>query len=388
MSAIKRKIKDCLINSYVSACRIFFGMKNRAVFVSFSGTSYSDNSKPLSEKLHELSPETEIVWLFKNPEEKKTVVPEYVKCVAIDDKYEVMKLMATSKCIVNNCALMGFKKSKKQFLIQLWHGDRSFKKILYDSSFVGDDFFLAESVDGFCDLAVSGSDYGDMQYRSAFKYNGEILTVGTPRDDVLLNYTEGMVKNIKKSLNISEDKKIALYAPTLRRKNASDKTPQPKQDIDLEKTLNKLGELTGDEWVFLVRSHPSVAGIGGVVENENLMEVSSYEDMADLLLVSDILITDFSSSAGDYALLHRPIVLFQSDYDEYVEKDRGFYFDMKDSPYYIAKNQEELEQILTDMTPEAVTKNCDDILKFYGTTETGISSEVIAKRMIDHMYGK
>lgn len=382
---IKQKIREILIDLYVSVCRAFCGMKNRAVFVSFAGTSYSDNPKPLSEKLHEISPDTEIVWLFKNPAEKRDVVPEYVKCVAINDKFEVMKLMATSRCIVNNCALTGFKKSKKQFLVQLWHGDRSFKKILYDSSFIDDEFFLMESVNGFCNLAVSGSDYGDMQYRSAFKYNGEILTVGTPRDDVLLNYTEDMVDSIKKSLGIAADKKIVLYAPTLRRKNASDRTLQTKQEIDFERTLKKLEELSSDNWVLLVRAHPSVSGIGGFEENENIKEVSWYEDMADLLLVSDLLITDYSSSAGDYALLKRPIVLFQSDYNEYVEKDRGFYFEMETSPYFIVKNQEELEYVLSNMTPEVVEKNCEEILKFYGTNETGKSSEAVAKRIVEWM---
>jgi CDP-glycerol glycerophosphotransferase len=107
--------------------------------------------------------------------------------------------------------------------------------------------------------------------------------------------------------------------------------------------------------------------------------------MADLLLVSDALITDFSSSAGDYALLNRPLILFQSDYDEYVEKDRGFYFDMNDSPYFIAKNQEELEVIIAKLTEDKVKENCKEILDFYGTCETGKSSEVIANRIIDWM---
>lgn len=387
MSMIKRKIRNILVDTYVSVCRLFVGVKNRAIFISFSGTSYSDNPKPLSEKLHELAPEIEIVWLFKKPEEKKAVVPEYVKCVSISDKYEVMKLMATSKCIVNNCALAGLKKSKKQFFIQLWHGDRAFKKVLYDSAFADESFFLQESREGFCDLAISGSDYGDMQYRSAFKYTGKILTVGTPRDDVLLNYDETMVRRIKETLNIPEHKKIALYAPTLRRKNAGDKTLQPKQDIDLKRTLSKLNEITGDDWVFLVRAHPSVPGIGGVEKSNEILEVSAYEDMADLLLIADILITDFSSSAGDYALLHRPIVLFQSDYEEYLKKDRGLYFNMEDSPYFVAKNQEELEHLLSNMTSEIVQKNCDDILQFYGTKETGKASEVISKIIIQHICG-
>ena len=99
-------------------------------------------------------------------------------------------------------------------------------------------------------------------------------------------------------------------------------------------------------------------------------------------------VLDYSSSAGDFALLHRPLVLFQSDYNEYVGKDRELYFDMADSPYYVAKNQEELEAILSKLTPEEASKNCEEILAFYGTNETGHSSEIVAKRIIAEMYGK
>ncbi len=383
MEVLKQKIKSFLVDCYVVLCRLVFGMKDRVLFVSFSGGSYSDNPKPVSEKLHELAPEIEIIWLFKDPEKKKTIVPEYVNCVDINNKYQLMAQMAISKCIVNNCTFSWIKKGRKQFFIQLWHGDRAFKKVLYDSSFSTTDFSVAESKPGYCDLAVAGSDYGEQQYRSAFRYEGEVLKVGTPRNDMLLRIDESKIKQIKDTLNISGEKKIALYAPTLRRENAENNTLQPKQDIDLVKTLSVLNASTHKQWIFLVRAHPSVSGMSGISENANIIDVSAYEDMADLLLISDLLITDYSSSAGDYALLHRPLVLFQSDYDAYVEKDRGFYFNMEDSPYYIAKSQEELESVLTAMTSESVIKNCDDILAFYGTNETGKASEAVAKRIIN-----
>ena len=383
----KRKIKEKLKDFYMCMCRLFCGVKNRAVFASFSQRTYSDNPKALSEKLHELDPKIEIVWLFQNPNEKKHIVPDYVKCVNGRHLLEVFKLLATSKCVVNNCTFQKIKKGRKQFFVQLWHGDRAFKKILHDVAAAPKTFCLAEEEEGFCDLAVAGSDYGVMQYRSAFRYKGEILKVGIPRNDMLLNHDQQTVERIRKSLNIAENKRIVLYAPTLRAKNASEKTLQATQDINFEKTLAKLKELTGEEWMFLIRSHPSVLGIDGLEENENVVEVSKYEDMADLLLISDVLITDYSSSAGDFVLLRRPIVLFQSDYDEYVGKDRELYFDITESPYFVAKSQEELEEVLANLTPEEAAKNCDEILAFYGTNETGHSSEFVAKRIIAEMYG-
>ena len=89
MASMKQKIKLFLVDCYADFCRMVFGMKNRVLFVSFSGKSYSDNPRALSEKLHELAPEIEIAWLFQKPKEKSAVVPNYVKCVDIEDKWVV-----------------------------------------------------------------------------------------------------------------------------------------------------------------------------------------------------------------------------------------------------------------------------------------------------------
>ena len=223
-----------------------------------------------------------------------------------------------------------------------------------------------------------------MQYASAFRYSGEVLKVGTPRNDVLIRNDADEAMAIRRTIGC-ENKKILLYAPTLRRENASSKTVQDKQDIDLEKTLSLLKEKTGEDWILLVRSHPSVPSLNVADKEGEIINVSSYEDMADLLLVTDFLITDFSSSAADIALLHRAVILFHSDIKEYLTKDRGLYFNMTDSPYYVANDQKELEALITRITPEEFAQNCDDILKFYGTVETGKASEAVAERLVDWM---
>ncbi len=99
-----------------------------------------------------------------------------------------------------------------------------------------------------------------------------------------------------------------------------------------------MNEITGKEWVMLVRAHAASSGLKGFQDNPSVYDVTGYEDMADLLLISDILITDYSTSiGGDYALMKRPCFLFQDDYEDYVKYDRTFYFDIHSSPYLIAK---------------------------------------------------
>ena len=105
--------------------------------------------------------------------------------------------------------------------------------------------------------------------------------------------------------------------------------------------------------------------------------------MTDLLLISDCLITDYSSCAGDFALLRRPLFLFQDDIEQYQEKDRDFYFNMDESPYLAAHSQKELEEIIDRTSLEEAAKNCEEVLTFYGTKETGYAAETVAKRIVD-----
>lgn len=377
-------IKKALLNGYVRTCRLLRGIdRNKVLFVSFGGKSYSDNPKAVSEALHEIAPELDILWLFQNPESKKGVVPDYVRVASAKSLKQYYREIATCAVMVNNYSFPEIPKGKQLF-IQTWHGDRAFKKVLYDSPFVSERFRVSEARDGYCDLAVAGSDYGERQFRSAFHYTGTVLKIGTPRDDLLISPPQSRISAIKRQLGIPETTNALLYAPTLRRKNQHDGTAQQIQEIDIERTLDSLEQTSGARWVCLMRSHPVVAGLGGYARSSKILDVSSYEDMADLLLISDLLITDYSSSAGDYALLGRPIILFQSDVKEYVEQDRSFYFEMEDSPYYIAHNQAELDDLIQALSRIDFSRNCREILTFYGTNETGRAARTVAELIRDY----
>lgn len=383
ISILIRLIKKC----YMVIINKTLGVdEKKAVFISFLGKTYSDNPKAISETLYEISPDFKIIWLFNNPEEKKKIVSSYVKCVKTGS-IEALNQLATAKFWVDNFPKSIFHyKSRKQVYIQTWHGDRGFKKVLYEVRTLlpnghykeGD---LIEPKN--CNLAVSGSRYGDDVYRAAFGYNGEILKVGTPRNDLLLSVDKERVKYIKQTLNIPENKKILLYAPTFRDSNRNEL--QDISNIDLIKTLICLEDKMGGEWVCLTRSHAASKGLRDIESDKSIIKnVSNYEDMADLLLISDFLITDYSTSAGDFVLLNRPVILFQYDINDYVKNDRQLHFDMSDSPYIIAETQEELFKRINELTDEMIIKNCKDILEFYGTVETGEAS----KRVVEYMLSK
>ena len=157
--------KKQLRNFYIKVIRVLYGVnKNKVLFESFNGKTYSDNPRAISEALTQLAPEMELVWFFKDPESKKEILPKGVRAVNMTNTKKYYKELATAGTYVTNCVLPEIPKSKKQMFIQTWHGDRAFKKVLLDATRA----YVPEQNEGYCNLAIAGSEYGEMQYRSAF----------------------------------------------------------------------------------------------------------------------------------------------------------------------------------------------------------------------------
>ena len=378
-----RKVKRFFNKFEFRVAGVGHPIEKKVLFESFRGKTYADNPRAVSEALHNIAPDIKIVWVL-NEEDSYGLVPNYVKTVVRNSRH-YRKEFTTAAAFVTNEALESYfiKKKGRQLFIQTWHGDRAFKKILYD---VWTDRKRPEPLvdDLLTDFCVAGSSYGEHQYRSAFHYKGEVLMEGTPRDDCLYNRDVSRAEEIKFRLNFDSKKRYLLYAPTMRKENQSKKTAQPIQNIDLKRTLNACELVYGGEWICLLRAHPIITGLSGIMaDGKKIIDVSDYPDMTDLLLISDCLVTDYSSCAGDYALLGRPLFLFQDDIELYKAKDREFYFDMEDSPYLIANSQTELEDIIKNTSLEKAEKVCENILSFYKTVETGHAAEIVANRIVD-----
>ena len=370
-------------NFIMQTARIFRGPDNNmVVFSAFDYKSYNDNPRYVSEKLHELRPETKIVWLFKDVKEayRRFDIPDYITAHCSIERRGV-SAMARARVVVDNYAKRFYLKfpGRGQIYINTWHGDRAFKKVGFD--FKGQHLRMLEE---HCTLGITGSDYGDRQFRSAFHYKGELMKVGYPRNDILIRNDPAEAAAIREKLGIDANTRILLYAPTFRDVEQRAHAAQ-KLRLDLYHVLDTLEKTTGESWKCLVRAHYLSYGIPMDDQTGRLVPASSYPEMAELLLVSDALLTDYSSCAGDYALLRRPIFLYQDDLHDYQTKSRELYFDMKDSPYWVASTPDELDRLIEASTPEGAKQNCDDILRFYGEAETGHAAQSIAEYIIEKL---
>jgi CDP-glycerol glycerophosphotransferase len=155
--------------------------------------------------------------------------------------------------------------------------------------------------------------------------------------------------------------------------------------IDLDAALDALEKKTGEKWLCLFRAHQLAKGGLDLKTGGRLVDVTNYEDMADLLLVSDALITDYSSAAMDFALTGKPIFLYQDDVDEYVARDRRLYFDIADSPFLVARDMKGLLKLIEETDAKAARENCAAIADYFGYIETGRATERVCERIVKWM---
>jgi CDP-glycerol glycerophosphotransferase len=368
---MKRTLKILFWN----ATRIFFSLffrlnKNQIYFSSYNGLKYACNPRSISEKIHELDPNKKIIWSFKNPESIN--VPSYITKVK-KNSFADIKALWTSKFWVMNAGFLVPQKRKNQFFMDTWHGDRAFKNV--DKSADGKTS-LADSYK--CvDVLLSGSDYNDNVAKRAMKFNGEILHSGSPRNDIFFADFTLKKEQIRQELGISTFDKILTYAPTFREKDKG------MEVLDFSSLIDALEARDQKKWGVLIRQHHKVKMQTQWNNDKRIIDASSYPEMQDILLISDVVISDYSSLVGDFILLRRPIFLYVPDLEEYKE-GRGLYFDIQKSPFIFATNTSDLFQKILDSNEAVAKQNCEDILNFYGNVcENGTASEQAANWILN-----
>lgn len=352
--------------------------KKRVFFISFSGKQYSDSPKVISEKLHEIAPDVEIIWLGN--EKVKHVVPSYVKCVSVSSLKSIKYMAQANVWVANSLLSNGMYKGRKTLYIQTFHGDRGFKKCGYDATFDMGEIYQKYNRRYFeekkCDYYLTGSIFAEHFAKVAYGINCPFLKHGIPRNDILVNFSQLLpqIRSIKVNLKIEPEKKILLYAPTFRDYSRDVQNVS----VDLTECLDVLCQ-NGEDWICLMRAHSATSNLLLQRKDNRVKNVSDYMDMADLLLIADCLITDYSSSAGDFVLTNRPIVLTHFDINEYTSNSRTLCFDPKEPGYLIAYNQNELNHILSQLSEYDHNAISEKVNSFYGTYESGKSADYVCE---------
>lgn len=238
------------------------------------------------------------------------------------------------------------------------------------------------------DYLISPNAYTTRIMRRAYRYPGKVLETGYPRNDLFYrkNNPESIL-SVKKALKLPLDKKLILYAPTYRDSSIIGDPKRNRVGFDFKIDLDSFHESLSNEYVFILRLHQLIAKkINTEIYNGFLLNFSgAIYDIQELLLVSDILITDYSSVMFDYANLKRPMLFYTYDIDQYQNDIRGLYLDFyKIAPGPMLSDNEELLHAIINI--DRVKKNFDEKLVKFSNRFCSLEDGNAAKRIIERLF--
>lgn len=348
--------------------------KDKIIFLCFNGKNYSCNPKYIAEEILEQKLDYDLVWLLWDVSQQ---LPEGIRKVPFQGKEALFEL-ATAKVIITNIKndLRVFKK-KGQYVIQAWHGSYSSKRLERDAQDKLPRRYIKESKHNSrqTDLFISGSTDQSQQYRDAFWCDCEILECGFPRNDILFHWDPQIRTKVRAALGVPEDGKLVLYAPTFRDDGSTDA-----YNIDGRAVVDTL-EKNCDHWYFLVRMHPNVGQMQALFSyDEKVLNATNYPDMQELLLAADVLITDYSSSIYEFAVLGKPSFLYTPDVEAY-DAMRGLRQDFYRLPYRLNRTNADLLEELKSFSPESGKESAAKFMDYFGGVDKGDASKQVVARI-------
>lgn len=354
------------------------------VFLSFMGRGYSDSPLALYREMlkDDYFDDWKFVWVFKDALSKEfsgkaqlaksllldpeTVVDDKTKLTqysrmstTVYNTPEYYETLAKSKYWVSNSRIQdGVVPGKDHVYVQTWHGT-PLKRLGADIEVGANAVHTTEKLAAIYkqeaekwSYLLSPSTFYTEKMKTAFlideKSKTEILEEGYPRNDYLVNHTDADVEHIKKRLQLPNDKKVLLYAPTWRDNQHDLKRGYT---YELGADFDKLAKELSDDWVILFRAHYFIANSFDFSKYDGFVfDVSNHPDINELYVAADALMTDYSSVFFDYSILERPMVFFMYDKQEYASELRGFYLDLDELPGDIVETNDEVTSIFNNIS--------------------------------------
>ncbi|MBQ9166207.1 MAG: CDP-glycerol glycerophosphotransferase family protein [Oscillospiraceae bacterium] len=385
----------CIYNTAAAVTKLD---EHLVVFEAFQDRQYTCSPKALYLEMKN-DPKYDafhFIWVFSpDAAARNPIADERTEIVAYNTQAHHLAC-ARAKYIITNSMPMGIIKLRPgQKLIETWHGT-PLKRLGCDIEVDSNSINTKEEIHDRYRQRVqqmthflSPSDFYTEKLTSAFDLKGagskvQMIQQGYPRNDFLTKYTQEDVKRIKESLGVPLDKKVILYAPTFRDNQKLERAYS--YSFTLEMDFDHLLETLGEEYVVLFRPHYFVASQFDFKKYEGkVYDVSKVDDVNEMYVISDMLITDYSSVFFDYAILKRPILLFMYDLELYQGQLRDFYIDLKELPFPIVRTQQQLEEAILDQFGGGfeVTPGYEQFNRTYTPMDDGNASKRVLEAIFD-----
>lgn len=364
--------------------------KNKVLFLNCF-ENYTDNCKYVAEYFHRNYPKYRLYWAGRG---ENGYFPEYIIRIK-DTRWQQLYHMATSKAVIyNDVQGYGFEKRKGQLFVQLWHADIPIKKVGIDAGTKGiKNYQDVENTARITDAFVTNGEIAAQIHRKAFLYEGEFINVSSPRLDGAINSDEKQKAQILKKFNLTGDEYIVIYAPTFREEEKIKNfiAPGALDRMDYAALKNKIEEKFRKKCVIMLRLHPRIREKSKeYADNENVIDISGYEDIYELLPCINMLITDYSSLMMDAGLAKKHVILYATDVENYIEKERGFYLDFRKLPFPICENTKELMAAIAEYDEELQRERLIEYNRDYlkRRPENGDNTKIVCEYIVDRIEGK
>lgn len=351
---------------------------DKIVFTSFHGRGFGDHQKAIVLELIRRGFTGEIVWLSDEPERVRPIVPPEVR-VASMKPFSAIRELSTARVWcdsqgLNKFIVWGLGKRPGQTYIQTYHGSLGIKRVGADLPTDGSVQLWvkimrrdAEMID---ELISNATWESETVYRNRFFGYGTIRLFGHPRNDVLFGPTTETHTRVCSGLALKGGERLVLVAQTWR--NGHDLSPYLRNCSELRAACERR---FGGSWRVLVRFHPNlIPYVRDLDLGDGVVDATRYPDMQDLLVVSDVLVSDYSSCMFDFMLTRRPVFVYATDRAKY-EHDRGFYYPLSATPFPIATTEAELAEKIAAFDETAYRAGVEAFLEEKGCVEDGHATE-------------
>ncbi|MGI8328773.1 bifunctional glycosyltransferase/CDP-glycerol:glycerophosphate glycerophosphotransferase [Actinomadura scrupuli] len=366
------------------------GLRDAVLFSCFSGRQYSDSPRAVHEELMRRGNGLEQLWVVNDAQVE---LPDSLKAVRLNSK-EWHEAIATSRYIVANHRLGDwFQRHPDQVVLQTWHGT-PLKKLGSDVKEVH--FAYAPGMKKALQSAksdpkapalpewnylVSPNAFSTEIFRRAFKFKGDIIEAGYPRNDVMYSpEADSIAASVRARVGVPAGKKVVMYAPTWRDDQFYGRG---RYKADWRIDLDHFAEVLGDDHVLLVRLHPNV--VDGAPAHPLVYDVSAYPDISELYLITDVMVSDYSSVMFDFANTGRPMLFFTYDLAHYRDKLRGFYFDFEaEAPGPLLESSADLIEALRSV--DSISESYGKAYAAFAERFCALEDGKAAARVVDRVF--
>ncbi|WP_439565427.1 CDP-glycerol glycerophosphotransferase family protein [Microcella sp.] len=352
--------------------------ENAVFFESFYSQTAACNPLAIDRELARVRPDVTRYWSVVD---RSIAVPEGAVPI-IEGSAEWWRVRADARLlVVNDWLRKRWMPRRHQTVLQTWHGTM-LKRLALDRDGVSLRTRIAVRRESRrWSVLLAQNAYAAEIFRRAYAFRGPIWVEGYPRNDVLVEGDARARRAVRDRLGLHPEQRAVLYAPTWR-----DDTRQLVDYLDLPSLPAALAELPGEHLV-LVRGHSRTLRHGSDLDAAGLLDVTTYPDMADLLLAADVVVTDYSSLMFDITATDTPLVLFAPDREHYERELRGFYFDLlAEAPVAVTENRAaliaELARLAESPEPAAASPALDAWRARFTAHDDGRAAERVVARML------